>query len=64
MKKLYVLIALFFVPFLHGCEEKDPLNKPKTDTRTMIIGGVPADDRDFSLNARDHLPHPKILDNE
>ena len=32
---------------LSGCD--DAMNKPKTETRTMIIGGVPVHDQDYQL---------------
>ena len=32
---------------LSGCD--DALNKPKTETRTMIIGGVPVYEQDYQL---------------
>jgi hypothetical protein len=43
---------------LSGCD--DAMNKPKTETRSMIIGGVPVHDRDFkqidsSFTAQDQL---------
>ncbi|MGL3045367.1 NF038215 family lipoprotein [Acinetobacter pecorum] len=43
---------------LSGCD--DAMNKPKTESRTMIIGGVPVHDRNYkmidsSVTARDQL---------
>lgn len=40
-----VLAGLLFA--LSGCD--DAMNKPKTETRTMIIGGVPVHDQDYQL---------------
>lgn len=31
-----------------GCDARD-INKPRTQTRTMIIGGVPVSDQDYQL---------------
>lgn len=51
-----VLAGLLFS--VSGCD--DAMNKPKTETRTMIIGGVPVHDHDYqlmdrSLSAQDQL---------
>ena len=46
--KILFYVALSIVGLsLTGCE--DSLNKPRTDTRTMIIGGVPVHDQDYQL---------------
>lgn len=41
---------LMCVVFIAGCDAKDSLNKPKTEARTMIIGGMPVHDHDYRLN--------------
>ena len=38
------ILSVLLLVGLSGCD--DPLNKPKTDTRSMIIGGVPVHDQD------------------
>lgn len=43
------IFMLIFVVFITGCDAKDSLNKPKTELRTMIIGGVPVHERDYTL---------------
>lgn len=51
-KRSRILIQIFmliFVVFITGCDAKDSLNKPKTELRTMIIGGVPVHDHDYIL---------------
>lgn len=58
MKILSCAILSVLLLGLSGCD--DPLNKPKTDTRSMIIGGVPVHDHDYkrpdsSLTAQDQL---------
>ena len=58
MKILSCTILSVVLLGLSGCD--DPLNKPKTDTRSMIIGGVPVHDYDYkmldsSLTAQDQL---------
>ncbi len=52
MNKVYVMITLCCVPLLYACEKKDALNKPNTEARTMIIGGVPVHDKDYHLHER------------
>ncbi|EXA68239.1 MULTISPECIES: NF038215 family lipoprotein [Acinetobacter] len=52
------ILSVLLLVGLSGCD--DPLNKPKTDTRSMIIGGVPVHDHDYkmldsSLTAQDQL---------
>jgi len=42
-----------------ACDAKDDYNKPKTEVRTMIIGGVPVSDHDYrvdQLSAREIQP--------
>lgn len=52
------ILSVLLLVGLSGCD--DPLNKPKTDTRSMIISGVPVHDQDYkmldsSLTAQDQL---------
>ncbi|MGE8539408.1 MAG: NF038215 family lipoprotein [Acinetobacter sp.] len=60
MKILSYAILVCVMLSLSGCD--DAMNKPKTETRTMIIGGVPVHDQDYQLldkqfNAQDQLKH-------
>ena len=49
MKNLsYALLALV-LSSLAGCDH-DKMNKPKTEFRTMIIGGMPVHDHDYQLS--------------
>ena len=41
-----------------GCDTTDELHRPKTEQRTMIIGGVPANDLDYKM------PHEDVALNE
>lgn len=47
MKILSCTILSVLLLGLSGCD--DPLNKPKTDTRSMIIGGMPVHDHDYKM---------------
>lgn len=52
------ILSVLLLVGLSGCD--DHLNKPKTDTRSMIIGGVPVHDHDYkmldsSFTAQDQL---------
>lgn len=49
MKVLSVAIMACLLLSVAGCDAKDDFNKPRTEVRTMIIGGVPADDQDYQL---------------
>lgn len=51
MHKRSQILMLMFVVCLTGCDAKDSLNKPKTEQRTMIIGGMPVHDHDYKLTA-------------
>jgi len=42
---------------LAGCDN-DKMNKPKTEVRTMIIGGMPVHDHDY------HLSKPQFIAQE
>lgn len=46
------LILIFIVPLLlTACDSKDTVNQPKTQTRSMIIGGMPVNDHDYKILA-------------
>ena len=47
MKILSCAVWVGMLLSLSGCD--DALNKPKTETRTMIIGGVPVYEQDYQL---------------
>lgn len=55
MNKYAIIMSLSLVPFIQACDIKDPTNKPKTEARTMIIGGVPVHDRDFKITQKTML---------
>ncbi|WP_216934729.1 MULTISPECIES: NF038215 family lipoprotein [unclassified Acinetobacter] len=50
MKILSYFVLVSVLPSLSGCD--DAMNKPKTETRTMIIGGVPVHDQDYQLTGK------------
>ena len=59
MKKLSVGLSICVLFLLTACDAKDDYNKPKTEVRTMIIGGMPVHDSDYrlsELNARETKP--------
>ncbi len=59
MKKLSVGLSVCLLLFLTACDAKDDYNKPKTEVRTMIIGGMPVHDSDYrlsQLNVREIKP--------
>ncbi|MFD1437849.1 hypothetical protein HLH14_14310 [Acinetobacter sp. ANC 4282] len=59
MKKLSVGLSVCLLLLLTACDAKDDYNKPKTEVRTMIIGGMPVHDSDYrlsELNARETKP--------
>ncbi|TCB49658.1 hypothetical protein E0H80_11235 [Acinetobacter sp. ANC 4779] len=59
MKNLSIGISVCLLLLLAACEAKDEYNKPKTQVRTMIIGGMPVYDQDYrlsQLNARENKP--------
>lgn len=47
MKILSYAVLVGMLISVSGCD--DTMNKPKTETRTMIIGGVPVHDQDYQL---------------
>lgn len=47
MKILSYAVWVGMLLSLSGCD--DAMNKPKTKTRTMIIGGVPVYEQDYQL---------------
>ena len=59
MKKLSIGLSICLLVLLTACDAKDDYNKPKTEVRTMIIGGMPVHDHDYrltQLNAREIKP--------
>lgn len=48
MKTLTQAIFIVIALLSSGCDNKDPF-KPKTELRTMVIGGVPVYERDYKL---------------
>lgn len=59
MNMLSTVTLMCCVIFLTACDVKNDYQKPKTDARTMIIGGMPIHDHDYQLkqlNARDVQP--------
>jgi outer membrane murein-binding lipoprotein Lpp len=49
MKILSAAIMACLLLSVAGCDAKEDLNKPKTEVRTMIIGGMPASDQDYKM---------------
>jgi hypothetical protein len=49
MKTLSVGLSACLLLLLTACDAKDDYNKPKTEVRSMIIGGVPVHDQDYRL---------------
>jgi hypothetical protein len=47
MKILSYAVLVGMLLSLSGCD--DAMNKPKTETRMMIIGGIPVHERDYQL---------------
>lgn len=43
------LILTFSVLLLTACDAKDNIHQPKTQSRSMIIGGMPVHDQDYKL---------------
>ena len=59
MKKLSVGLSVGLLLLLTACDTKNDYNKPKTEVRTMIIGGMPVHEHDYrlsQLNAREIKP--------
>lgn len=42
-------VGILSVLVLLGCDPIEHTNKPRVETRTMIIGGVPVHERDYAL---------------
>lgn len=61
MKKISMLIALCMIPLLHACEPKELPRQTKTESRTMIIGGMPVHDRDY-MRSGQHSPEKILAD--
>ncbi|MFV5491849.1 NF038215 family lipoprotein [Acinetobacter sp. ASP199] len=49
MKNLSYAVLVLLLSSLAGCDN-DKMNKPKTEVRTMIIGGMPVHDHDYRLS--------------
>lgn len=49
MKILSAAIMACLLLSTVGCDAKEDLNKPKTEVRTMIIGGMPASDQAYKM---------------
>ena len=47
MKMLSIILVTFFTLSLLACDAQDNVNRPKTEMRTMIIGGMPVHDKDY-----------------
>ena len=59
MKKLSIALSICLLALVAACDAKNDYNKPKTEVRTMIIGGMPIHDQDYrltQLNAREMKP--------
>lgn len=59
MKKLSIVLSICLLALVTACDAKNDYNKPKTEVRTMIIGGMPIHDQDYrlsQLNAREMKP--------
>ncbi len=52
MHKILMLMWLGILPLLQACDSKKPPEPSKTQVRSMIIGGVPVDDRDYQLDSK------------
>lgn len=46
-QRLGTVILAGIVMNLTACDAKEDLSKPQTEARTMIIGGVPVNERDY-----------------
>lgn len=53
MKTLSTLVLVLLLTQLTACDAKKDLNQPRTEARTMIIGGVPVYDRDYKLPSQE-----------
>ncbi|MCG2606990.1 MULTISPECIES: NF038215 family lipoprotein [unclassified Acinetobacter] len=50
MKTLSVGLSLCMLLLMTACDAKNDYNKPKTEVRSMIIGGVPVYEQDYRLS--------------
>ena len=50
MKTLSVGLSLSMLLLMTACENKNDYNKPNTEVRSMVIGGVPVHDQDYRLS--------------
>ena len=46
MQELKIMLAFCLCSMLLGCDSEQ-INRPKAETRTMIIGGVPVHEHDY-----------------
>lgn len=46
-QRLGAVILVGIVMNLTACDAKEDLSKPQTEARTMIIGGIPVNERDY-----------------
>lgn len=44
------MLMIVFIVGLTACDSTENFNEPRKETRTMIIGGVPAHDRDYQID--------------
>ena len=62
MKTLSVGLSVCVLLLLTACDAKDDYNKPKTEVRSMIIGGVPVHDQDYLLPKQEASVRPEQTD--
>ena len=60
MKKISFILMCLMAGLLTACDAKDDLNKPKTEVRSMVIGGMPVADDDYKLIAQDQTAHADV----
>jgi hypothetical protein len=49
MNKLSIGLCLGLSLTLSACDIKNDYNKPKTQVRSMVIGGMPVHDQDYKI---------------
>ncbi|WP_179999405.1 NF038215 family lipoprotein [Acinetobacter sp. YH12239] len=60
---LSILLLGLFVLTALGCEQ-DFLNKPKTEARSMVIAGVPVQERDYRLSPHETAYNEALSDDD
>lgn len=55
MKNLCIGLSMVMLLALTACDDNSKPKTATTETRTMIIGGVPTHERDYRLTAQEHL---------